>query len=406
MANIFYDVAPKILAQALVTLRENAVMPRLVNFDYSRDAAKQGQIIQVPIPSAMISQDVVPGAYAQTTPDLEIDTAPIPLNYWREVPFQLSDRDMMEVMDGVSSIQIAEAARAIANYVDSSLFTLAKGLYNYVGTAGTTPFTDGSGNATNLKVALDARALLNRAAAPMQDRRVVLGVDAEAAALNLPAFQQYLQSGSTDTIAEAQIGRKLGMDWYMDQNTPYFTAGNFASTTKTTAAPIATTTADLNSPALRNPRTTYSVAVDSAGNAATINVGDVFTVAGDTQTYVVTAAATSGASATASAQTATVSFSPAPKIQWSTGSVLTFKSSRNINLVFHRDTFALAVRPLADNPMQQELKASMHYTMVDPITNIPLRLELREEYKRLRWSIDCLWGVGLIRPQTGVVLAG
>jgi hypothetical protein len=40
------------------------------------------------------------------------------------------------------------------------------------------------------------------------------------------------------------------------------------------------------------------------------------------------------------------------------------------------------------------------------MTGIPLRLEVRKEFKRVRWSLDCLWGVGLVRPETAVVLAG
>jgi P22 coat protein - gene protein 5 len=399
--NTFLDLAPKILSQALITLRENAIMPRLVNFDYSNDAKSKGAVIQVPVPSAMSAVDVVPAAYSQNTPDLTLPTVPIPLNYWKEAAFQISDKEAEEIMSGVPSMQIVEAARAIANEVDRSLIGLYKGVYNYAGTAGTTPF------ASDLSAVLAARKQLNNNNALLNDRRVVLNTDAEANALGLPAFQQYLQAGTDVTIREGQIGRKLGMDWFLDQNLPTFTAGNFASgTVKTTALPQATTTADASNPQQHNPRTVYSVAVDSAGNAATAKLGDVFTVAGDSQTYVVTADVTSAASGTASAQTAVISFSPAPKVQWTVGSVLTFKASRAVNLVFHRDAFALAVRPLDTSNMDKELGGAQFMTMVDPLTGIPLRLEIRREYKRIRWSLDCLWGVGLIRPETACVLAG
>ncbi len=399
MTQVLFDVMPKILAQALITLRENAIMPRLVNADYSTDAAQKGNVVQVPVPTKMSATDVVPAAYSQSTPDLQLDTVPVPLNYWKESSFQLSDKDLNEVMDGAVSMQVVEAARAIANEVDKSILGLYKGIWNYAGTAGTTPF------ASDLSAALTARKLLNNNNALLTDRRIVLNTDAEANALGLPAFQQYLQAGTDVTIKEGQIGRKLGMDWFLDQLAPTHTAGT-VTTAITTALPVTTSTVDASNPQLHNPRTTYSVACDSAGNAKTIVVGDVFTVSGDTQTYVVTAAATSGASGTASAQTLSVSFSPAPKVAWAIGSTLTLKASRAINLAFHRDSFALAVRPLQQSEYIGQLGGSQFMTMVDPLTGIPLRLEVRQEYKRIRWALDCLWGVGLVRPETAAVIAG
>ena len=45
-------VAPRILAQGLLVLRENAVMPRLVNRDYESDAKMKGQVVDVPLPGS------------------------------------------------------------------------------------------------------------------------------------------------------------------------------------------------------------------------------------------------------------------------------------------------------------------------------------------------------------------
>lgn len=395
MPNQLLDVMPKILAQALVTLRENAVMPRLVNADYGTEAAQKGSVIHVKVPSKMVTQDVVPAAYSQGTADLQLDTVPIPMNYWKESAFQLSDKDLLEIDGGAVNMQVTEAARAIANDVDNSLLGLYRGIYNYAGTAGTTPL------ATNLTDALAARKALNANNALMSDRRFVIGVDAEANALGLPAFQQYLQAGTDVTIREGQIGRKIGFDWYLDQNMPNHTKGTVGAGIKTTGAPVTTAVADASNPQAHNPRNSYSVPCDTAGNGTTVVVGDVFSVAGDTQTYVITAPATSNGSGVV-----TLTFSPAPKVVWATGAAITFRASRAINLAFHRDSFALAVRPLGQSEYGAELGGSQMLTMVDPMTGIPLRLEVRKEFKRIRWSLDCLWGVGLVRPETAVVLAG
>ena len=395
MANIFQEIAPKILSQALLGLRENAIMPRLVNSNYSADAKEKGQSITIPVPTKMATQDVIPGAYSQAAPNLQIDTVNLPLNYWKESAFSLSDAESMTIMDGVLSMQVKEASRAIANDIDRSLFGLYQGAYNFVGTPGTTPFVP----ATQAAEAISCRKLLNNNLALLSDRRMVLGADAEANAIALTAFQFYLNSGTTETMTEGQLGRKFGFDWYMDQNAPTFISGTLSGVIVTSGVPTSVVTADPSNPALRNPRVLNTVVISGATNGTTIKIGDVFTVAGDLQTYVATNASviTGGI--------ANITFSPAPKVFWAAGSTLTLKGNRAINLAFHRDALALAVRPLSEASISAELGAKS-MTMVDPITGIPLRLQVRLEFNQVRYALDCLWGVALVRPEHLVVLAG
>lgn len=387
MPNTLTDVMPKILSSALDTLREKAVMPKLVNSDYSEDAASKGSVINVPVPTALTAQDVVPGPYSQSTADMTINTVQIPLNFWKEAPFYLTDKDMLEIMDGVPNMQIKEAAKALANAVDISLLNLYTGIYNYTGTAGTTPFAVAS--SPQAAEAINARKILSKWLAPEDDRRLVLNLDAEANALGLPAFQYYLNSGTDTTIREGQIGRKLGFDWYSDQLS--VNAAKPALNVLTGISVSGAVTAGASTATFAAGTLTGSVAV-----------GDVFSVAGDSQTYTVTAAAT------AAANSITVQFAPKSLANWANSAAVVFRDAHAVNLAFHRDAFALAVRPLQDNAgtFMQELGGSMYQTMTDPVTGIPLRLEVRREYKRVRWSLDILWGVGLVRPQFACRIAG
>lgn len=396
MPNTLMDLMPKILSQALITLRENAVMPRLVNSDYSTDAAKQGNVIHVPVPSKMQTQDVIPGPYSQNTPDLQIDTVPIPLNNWKEVAFGLSDKETLEIMDGAVNMQIVEAARAIANDVDRSLIGLYKNVYNYSGTAGTTPF------ATDLSAALSARKLLNANNALLSDRRIVLGVEAEGNAFGLAAFQNYVDKSIDGTFQTGQIGSRIGFDWYLDQNMPQHTKGSIAGSLTVAGPAQSVATPDASNPQYHNPRTINTVVINGGTAGQTLVAGDVFSVAGDSQTYVVLNDATVLAG---TPTTATVSFSPAPKVAWSASAVVTVRASHAVNLAFHRDSFALAVRPLEQSQYDRELGGNT-MTMVDPLTGIPLRLEVRREHKRVRYSLDCLWGVGAPRAETAIRLVG
>lgn len=367
MPNILDDVVPKILAGALSSLRENAVMPMLVNGDYSQDAAQKGDTVNVPVPTTIAPTDVVPAAFAPDPADLEINTTPIPLNYWREAAFYLTDKDMADIMDGIVPMQAREAGKAIANAIDLSLLNLYKHVYLHTGTPGVTPF------GTDTVEAQNARKLLNRSACPPQDRRMVLDVDADANATGLPAFQSADRAGTSLTISEGLIGRKLGFDWYFDQLMP----------SHIPTRPNGTPTGYLvNS-------TTHAVGdseVEIDGGTGELVEGDLFTVAGDDRQYVVRAVNGN-----------LISYLPKAPVEFADNAVITFVVDHAVNLAFHRDSIGLAVRSLQSSELELAL-GGRSSVMVDPITQIPLRLEVRREYKRVRWSIDALWGVGAVRP--------
>ena len=213
--NDLSKVVDKLLAQGLLALRGTCVMPRLVNSDYSNLAAQQGASIDVPIPSAIKAQAVTPGATSQDTGDISPVSATIKLDRWMEAPFYLTDKDLMEANRGVIPMQASEAVKAIANDVNATLLGLGRKFYGMVGTPGTTPFS-------TVVDATNARKVLNRQLAPVNDRRIVLDPDAEAAALGLSGFADVSKSGDARPIIDGTIGRKYGFDWAMDQQGPTF----------------------------------------------------------------------------------------------------------------------------------------------------------------------------------------
>lgn len=376
MANSLEAVIPQILAQGLMALRGATIMPRLVNADYSNQAAEKGDTIDVPIPSAIAVQEVAPAATPQSTPDTAPTKVQIPLDKWYEAPFQLSDKDMAESVRGVIPMQVSEAVKALGNQVNSDLFALYKGVYGYVGTAGTTPF----GTADDISDATALRKVLNTQLAPLDSRRMVLDPDAEANALGQRAFQDASWRGDTAGLIQGQIGRKLGFDVFMDQAAPSHTTGA-AGTVLVDQADVAV----------------GDTTVHFDGVTTAPVVGDVFTVAGDSQTYTVTAA---GALATNDID---LTFSPAAKVAWADNAAVTFKASHAVNLGFHRDAFALAVRPLE---AEGNGLGNIIQSAVDPVSGLALRLEVSREHKRTRWSFDILYGVKLVRPELAARLAG
>jgi hypothetical protein len=96
-ANTLTAIMPQLLARGLMSLREQAIMPRLVNGDYSSEAAQKGDTIDVPIPTAVAVRAVTP---ANTPPALVDSTpakVPIALDQWYEAPFYLTDNELAQI---------------------------------------------------------------------------------------------------------------------------------------------------------------------------------------------------------------------------------------------------------------------------------------------------------------------
>ena len=371
MANTWTQVIPKLLAQGLLALREQVVMPKVVNRSYDEMAGERGSTIDVPIPSSITATAVSPAI----TPPANADSAPtkvsIALDQWYEAPFYLTDKERLEVMDGTIPMQASEAIKALANNVDSYIWGKYATVYGYAGTAGTTPF------ASALTAFTDARKQLANQLAPLEPRFVVLDPDAEANAINLRAFQDASYGGGDGVIANGQIGRKLGSMWAMSQNVPTHTN-------------TGTGTILVNDASVSVGDTTLTW--DGGGTAPAS--GDVFTVAGDTQTYAV------------SSSTATViTMYPAAKVAWADNAALTFKATHVVNLAFHRDAFAFATRPLAANDEDRRL-GSLVESAFDPESGLTLRLEVTRQHKQTRYSFDILYGAQLVRRELAARIAG
>jgi hypothetical protein len=374
MANTLTAVIPQLLAQGMMALRENAVMPQLVNRGYESLAGEKGSTIDIPIPSAITAQNVTAAATPPSTGDITPTSVILALDQWVEAPFYLTDQDMLQAQAGILPMQASEAIKAIVNRVEADIFTAFKGVYNYVGTAGTTPF------ASDVSEYRAARAAMNRTLAPMRDRRVVLDPDAESNVLGVSQFISANESGSTRGIIEGEIGRKLGADWYMDQNVPDAALVG-AGTPLVDQADVAI--GDTN--------------VHFDGYTTAPAAGDKFTVAGDSQVYVVVSA---GTLATTDVD---VEFLPAAKVAWADNAALTLKATHAMNLLFHRDAVAFGSRPFAG---ADPLGIGTYESMVDPVSGLAMRLEVSREHKRTRFSYDIMYGVKLVRREYAAIIAG
>ena len=380
MVNDLTAIMPKILTRALIGLREMATMPRIVNSSYGDDAQEKGAVINIPIPTAQVASNVLPGATPPDPSATATKTVPIGLVNWMKSNFGLTDQDMTNIDSQASFLpmETLESVRSLANAVNLQLLSQYKGggpanpgIFGFVGTPGLTPMQ------TSDQEVIDTRKVLARQLCPKDNRRMLLDFDAEANALGLPSFKDISQSADPNVKIEGMVGRKYGFDFYSDDFVPTHIAGTAAGFLSNipNGVPIGAT----------------AFPVDTG--TGTFVLGDVLTFAGQLQTYVVTAF-----------DGINLQFYPALKAPVVDNTVIASKATHVVNMGFHRDAFAFANRPL-DSAQAIQAGAKI-LSMSDPLTGIAMRLELIREYKQVMWEFDILWGGAMIRPEFASRLAG
>ena len=391
--NTLTAILTQILAKGMMTLRQPCLMTRLVNTDYSLEAKKKGQTIDIPLSTAMSAEDVSPAATPSAPTALTPKVAQITLDNWMHADFGLNDMEVGRIRADQDFIplQMQEAFKSLANAINTSVFDTYKGVYGYVGTAGDTPF----GTGVEVASATSLRRVLHEQSCPKDNRRAVLDYAAEAAALNLSPFSDAEKRGSSATKTTGELGNIFGFDWNSDDGVPTHAAGSITGALAVKAANAAGVNAVI-------------CTTEASTGDASFKEGDVVTFAGDTQTYVVTADA---AAETGGSKDVSIPIEPALKIALDGSEVVTLKASHVVNLGFHRDAFGLAMRSpdagIKDLLGQGKAGNVMESVILqDPVTKLIMRLELIRGYKMTMWDVDCLWGTALVDSARAARLAG
>ena len=123
----------------------------------------------------------------------------------------------------------------------------------------------------------------------------------------------------------------------------------------------------------------------------TDEVAAIFTAAGDTTEFVVKSYASNVITLGGEQET-----SGAPNAI-ADNTALTFIADHTPNIAFHRDAFTLATAPIAD--VAGSMGLGQMQTIIDPVTGLAIRLEVRRDYKQTTFDLDILYGVKTVRPE-------
>ena len=340
----------KEVARILVNnLKFAANVNRSYDDAYVQAGAKVGYTVNARLPQRF----AVTEGQALQTQGINDQYAPITLTHQKNVAYSWSTASMTQEIEMVRERYVKPAATALANVIDyDGLNTVFTDVYQSVGTPGVTP----SSNLTYLQ----AGAKLTNSAVPSDGRVAVLDPTSMVtlANANLALFNPSAQI--SEQYREGQFAsRALGVsEWYEDANVAKFTTGSY-----TTSTPLINGASQTGS----------SLVTDGwASSAATLNKGDIFTIAGvyavnpvsysstgALQQFVVTATTTSSGVDMAalpispaiitSGQLQTVTASPADNAAITVvgaGASTMTATVTSQSLLYHPDAFALVMADL------------------------------------------------------------
>lgn len=205
MANTF--LTPDIIArEALMILRNNAVMANLVHRDYSSEfVGAVGDTITIRKPASFEAKEF---NGAITVQDVTENSVPVKMDKHLDVSFAVTSKQMTLDIEEFSRQLLVPAMQAFQDKIDSYILDLAKNATQKVTTSGVVQSD-----------IVDARAFLTKAGAPLTERNFVYGTETEADLLKTDLFVSAEKVGDEGTaLREASLGRKFGMDFYVDQN--------------------------------------------------------------------------------------------------------------------------------------------------------------------------------------------
>jgi hypothetical protein len=203
MANTI--LTPSIIAkEALMVLRNNAVMANLVYRDYSNEFASVGDTISVRKPATFEAKEYTDSITVQDATEGKIE---VKLDKHLDVSFAVTSKEMTLDISDFSQQLLVPAMQGFADKIDKYLLDLQKLVTNRVNT---------SDAKTDM---IAARKFLTENAVPLTSRNYVYNAETEAELLATDLFINASAVGDEGTaLREASLGRKFGMDCYVDQN--------------------------------------------------------------------------------------------------------------------------------------------------------------------------------------------
>lgn len=386
-----------LLGRALDHLTGQVVMPMLVNTDLGKGPQDQWDTVNVEVYDPGTPKPVVPATSAPTPQVRKARKVPVQLKHWEYDDFALTDEELVKIerIDRFLPRQAQMAVEGLAQRINATIYDGYKKVYLRRGTPGTTPFQRiaatgvPSGDHEDNLAAVKSRVLCAENQIPeVPVRNVVLDPMAEANLGGLPGFHEahkIADSGEQVRTGGNQGRRLWGFDWYWDSQIPTHTAGAPGGTPVAGAASVSAT----------------EIPVTGGGAAGTYKEGDVVVFDGHTQTYVATEDETLDGTGAG-----TIKIDPALKVALSGGEGITLDATHVVNLGFHPNAFAFAMRSLRQVNVPGWNQIAPSVTLQHPKSGLVMRLQIMRQHFQTAWFFDALWAAEIVDPRLAWRISG
>lgn len=352
--------------EALMAVEKRLGLASRLYREYEKDTKEVGDTTNIRRPSTFVSQSAPSAAQ-----DINTGKVALTLDQHDEVKIELTDKLRALSNDKLISDHLRPMAYALADGIDQKLAALVKKV----------PWFYQMGSTFSMQELANARKVLFDNQVPM-DRDSLFGMTDGQLEANMLGYLsgQNIQGANVDEARRyGALGPLMGVNWFANQNTPTITTNNLTDGAGALAAN-----------ATKGATTINVSGIDTTG---AVVEGDTLSIAGLTQRFVVTEAATAVGGAIAA-----LKIFPAIPALVNSGAVVTFHklaTAKATSLVFHRNFAALKFAPLPDD---------MPGTQVSTIRNEDLGLAVRARIfydgnnSKLYVAFDCLYGFTMLDP--------
>jgi hypothetical protein len=348
-------------------------------YDDAETSREAGSTIDIRVPGAFTAQSAPSSAQNITASKVSVT-----LDQWKEVKFTLTDKELAYTNQRIIDEHIRPAAYALADNIDQALAALYKDvpwITDWASPAAVADVTAARQRLFDNKVTLTDEALMH----------FMVSGTIEKELLDLAAFSQWQGAGQAgaETQMRGYLGKRYGLNFFANQNTP--------SHTSATVADLAGAIDNVAGYAAG----IKTIHVDGLTISAVLAVGDVVTITGHTQRYVITAVPTIDG-----AGEGDISIYGSPNVQGGglesavvDDQVVTITLSggsgatKTQTMAFHRNAFALAMAKLPDFMDGQGVK--VFSTPVDPNSRLAVRARTWADPGNSAFyvALDVLYGV-------------
>lgn len=385
--NTLTNLIPTLYAAADVVSREQVGFINAVTRDSKIDRVAINQTVNVPVVGAITPVSITPGSYAPDTGGASPGNVTITISNQYAAPIAYNGDEQIVLgqtglAESVMAQRFAQGMRAITNLVEADIGALHALTSRAYGTYNTTPF----GTAADLSDMAQAIRILEDNGAPMTDLRGVMG---SAAMANLRGKQSVLfkanEAGTDALLRRGIMGDILGVGIGTSaQVRTAVTAGTGAGAT-TNAAGYAV------------GATTLTLA--SAGTG-TIIAGDIITLAGDTNKYMVV----TGDADVSNGGTVVIA-EPGLRVAITTAATaISVIAATTRNMVFSKSAIVLATRT-PYMPENGDMSADV-MDITDPHSGLTYQVAMYKQYRQVHFEIGLAWGVKMIAPRHTMTLIG